>query len=66
MRADSALSHLHDHEPCIAVLQDGSQREVWWSRADWSFFYPDTKSAMPLDFEQIKEWRPISIDPHQE
>lgn len=64
MRADSALSHLYNRERCIAVLQDGSKREVWWSRDDWAFFYPDTDPPKPCRFEQIKEWRPASIDPH--
>lgn len=64
MRADSALSHLYDHERCIAVLQDDSTREVWWSRDDWAFFYPDTDPPESCRFEQIKEWRPASIDPH--
>ncbi|OWW22117.1 hypothetical protein [Noviherbaspirillum denitrificans] len=62
MRADNALSHLYDRERCIAVLQDGSKREVWWSRDEWTFFYPGSQE--PLRFEHIKEWRPASIDPH--
>lgn len=64
MRADSALSHLYNRERCIAVLQDGSKREVWWSRDDWTFFYHDTDPPAPCSFELIKEWRPASIDPH--
>lgn len=64
MRADSALSHLYDHEQCIAVMQDGSRREVWWSRDDWSFFYRNSDPPQQCRFEQIKEWRPASIDPH--
>ena len=64
MRADSALSHLYDHERCIAVLQDGTRREVWWSKDDWVLFYPDTDPPQACRFDQIKEWRPASIDPH--
>jgi len=63
MRADSALSHLYDHEPCVAVMQDGSERAVWWSRQEWSFFFPDTEPPEVCRFEHIKEWRPASIRP---
>ncbi len=64
MRADSALSHLYDHERCVAMMQDGSKHEVLWSKEDWSFFYPDTEPRERCPFEDIKEWRPASIDPH--
>lgn len=63
MRADSALSHLYDHEPCVAVMQDGSQRDVWWSREDWTFFFLHTEPPQPCSFDAIKEWRPASIRP---
>ena len=64
MRADSALSHLYDHEPCIASMKDGTQREVCWSKQAWSFFFPDTDPPEVCRFDDIQEWRPAAIDPH--
>lgn len=61
MRADSALSHLYEDEPCVATLTDGSQREVRWHRGDWCFRYEGADGPQVLAFEDIKEWRPASI-----
>jgi hypothetical protein len=63
MRADSALSHLHDDELCVAILVDGDQREVRWSRHDWCFLQESADGPTVLPFEDIKEWRPASIRP---
>lgn len=59
MRADSALSHLRDGEPCIATLKDGTQCAVRWSRRDWCFFHAGTNAVCPHD--DIREWRLASI-----
>ncbi len=59
MRADSALSHLHDGELCMAEMKDGTKREVRWSKPDWCFFYTDTQTV--CSFDDINEWRLASI-----
>lgn len=61
MRADSALSHLHDDELCVVMLKDDSEREVRWSRRDWRFYYITTDTPTVCRHEDIKEWRPASI-----
>ncbi|GIZ50432.1 hypothetical protein [Noviherbaspirillum aridicola] len=63
MRADSALSHLYEDEPCIATLHDGEQRAVRWSRRDWCFMMESANGPVALPFEDIREWRPASIRP---
>lgn len=62
MRADSALSHLHDDERCILTLKDGTQREARWNRKEWRFHFADTDAPDACSFEQIREWRPASIN----
>jgi hypothetical protein len=61
MRADSALSHLYDDELCIAMMKDGTEQEVRWSKPEWRFFYIDKPAPTVCDFDDIKEWRPASI-----
>jgi hypothetical protein len=63
MRADSALSHLYDNEACIVTMQDGTQREVRWSKQDWCFYLSRSDTSAVCRFEEIKEWRPASIKP---
>lgn len=60
MRADNALSHLHNGEECIAITQNG-KRKVVWNKQEWCF--QDTESVRPvtLPFEDIVEWHPASI-----
>lgn len=62
MRADSALSHLYDGELCIAEMKDGTKQAVRWNRQDWRFFYEDTPTPTVCSFDDIKEWRPASIE----
>lgn len=61
MRADSALSHLYDGELCIAEMKDGTKHKVRWSKPDWCFFYADMPMPTICSFDDIKEWRLISI-----
>lgn len=61
MQADSALSHLYDGELCLAVLKDGSEREVRWCKENWCFFYADIEAPTLCRFDDIEEWRLASI-----
>jgi hypothetical protein len=61
MRADKALSHLYDGELCLAEMKDGTTRTVRWSRQDWCFFHTDTPTPAVCRFEDIKEWRLVTI-----
>lgn len=61
MREDSALSHLYDNEPCIVIMQDGTQRKARWSKQDWCFYLTGGDPSTPCRFEEIREWRPASI-----
>lgn len=64
MRADSALSHLEDGEPCIVVLKNGERHEVEWSVPCWSFIDVHADRPIACRFEDIKEWMPASIKFH--
>ena len=63
MRADSALSHLHDGELCVVTLKDGTRRNARWNRPAWCFFLLDTEPPAVCGFDDIAEWRPASIRP---
>lgn len=60
MRADNALSHLHDGELCIATTRDG-KRKVRWNKAERRFYTADTVVPSPFPDEEIQDWHPESI-----
>lgn len=61
MRPDSALSHLRDEEICMAEMKDGTRQRIQWNRRDWCFLTVDTPVPTVCSFDDIKEWRLITI-----